>query len=431
MVEPAYSAASGTLVPDGYRARVVDSEVERGLRAAGFVVLEGPRACGKTWTGLRFARSAVRLDTDLDALAIGTVEPSTFLDGPSPRLLDEWQVVPAVWNHVRHACDAATQRGLFILAGSAQPADDVTRHTGAGRVRRVRMRPMSLFESADSSGEVSLAGLYEGERCRAGRSEAGLRGVADLLCRGGWPGQIDLPLPEVQQNLRDYLAEVARTDIPRLEDGTAHNPAGIERLLRSIARNTASEARNATLAADVEPEPLHRHTVRSYLATLRRLFVVEEQPAWSVRLRSRAPLRKSPKWHFADPSLAAAALGADPGRLMADASTLGLLFESLVVRDLRVLAQPLGGRVLHLRDAAGLESDAIVELPDGRWLAVEAKLGGGDATEAAAQSLLHVSRKVSAERTEQLAALVVVTAVGYGYTRPDGVQVAPLTALGP
>ena len=276
------------------------------------MVLEGPRACGKTWTGLRFARSAVRLDTDLDARTIGTVEPSTLLDGPSPRLLDEWQVVPAVWNHVRHACDATAERGLFILAGSAQPADDITRHTGAGRVRRVRMRPMSLFESADSSGEVSLEGLLEGEGCRAGPSEAGLRGVAELLCRGGWPGQIGLRLPEVQQNLRDYLSEVARTDIPRLEGGAAHNPAGIERLLRSLARNTASEARNSTLAADVEPEPLHRHTVRSYLAALRRLFVVEEQPAWSVRLRSRAPLRKSPKWHFADPSLAAAALGADP-----------------------------------------------------------------------------------------------------------------------
>ena len=339
--------------------------------------------------------------------------------------------MPAVWNHVRHACDATAERGLFILAGSAQPADDITRHTGAGRVRRVRMRPMSLFESADSTGEVSLEGLLEGGGCRAGPLEAGLGGIADLLCRGGWPGQTGLPLPEVQQNLRGYLAEVARIDIPRLDGGASHDPAGIERLLRSLARNTASEARNATLAADVEPEPLHRHTVRSYLATLRRLFVVEEQPAWSVRLRSRAPLRKSPKWHFTDPSLAAAALGADPGRLMADASTLGLLFESLVVRDLRVLAQPLGGRVFHLRDAAGLEADAIVEFPDGRWLAVEVKLGGSDAIEAAAQSLLRLSSKVEAARLDQLAALVVLTAVGYGYTRPDGVRVAPITALGP
>lgn len=430
-MEAANGTGSLTLVPDGYRARVADSEVERGLRAAGFVVLEGPRACGKTWTGLRFARSAVRLDTDIDARTIGSVEPSTLLNGPTPRLLDEWQVVPMVWNHVRHACDATAERGLFILAGSAQPADDITRHTGAGRARRVRMRPMSLFESADSTGEVSLEGLLQGEGCRAGTSEAGLRGVADLLCRGGWPGQVGLPLSEVQQSLRDYLTEVARTDIVRLDGAASHDPAGIERLLRSLARNTASEARNSTLAADVEAEPLHRHTVRSYLETLRRLFVVEEQPAWSVRLRSRAPLRKSPKWHLADPSLAVAALGADPGRLMADASTLGLLFESLVVRDLRIFAQPLGGRVFHLRDAAGLEADAIVEFPDGRWLAAEAKLGSSDAIEAGAQSLLRLSRTVSPERSDDLAALVVVTAVGYGYTRPDGVHVAPLAALGP
>ena len=187
----------------------------RGLRAAGFVALEGLRACGKTWTGVRFARGAVRLDTDIDARIVGAVEPSTLLHGPSPRLLDEWQVVPSVWNHVRHACDATTERGLFILAGSAQPADDITRHTGAGRVRRVRMRPMCLFESRDSTDEVSLEGLLEGDGCRAGPSEARLGGIAGLLCRGGWPGQTGLPLPEVQQNLRGYLAEIARADIPR------------------------------------------------------------------------------------------------------------------------------------------------------------------------------------------------------------------------
>lgn len=424
------SPPGGTLTPAGYRTRVVDSEVRRGLRAAGYVVLEGPRACGKTWTGLRFARSAVRLDTDVNARAIGVVDPSTLLDGPSPRLLDEWQFVPAVWNHVRHACDASTERGLFILAGSAQPADEITRHTGAGRLRRIRMRPMSLFESSDSTGQVSLERLLEGDDCRAASPESGLSDVAVLLCRGGWPGQAGLPLAEVQHNLRDYLAEVTRTDLPRLEGGASHNPEGIARLLRSLARNTASEASITTLAADVEPEPLHRHTVRGYLAALRRLFILEEQPAWAVRLRSRAPLRKSPKWHFTDPSLAAAALGADPGRLMEDAGTLGVLFESLVVRDLRILAQPLGGRVLHLRDAAGMEADAIVEFPDGRWIAAEVKLGGDRNIEAAAKSLLRVSRKVNPERAGRLAALIVITATGYAYTRPDGVKVAPITALG-
>ena len=420
-----------TLAPAGYRPRVVDAEVHRGLGAAGWLVLEGPRACGKTWTGLRFARSAVRLDTDIDARTIGAVEPTALLEGASPRLLDEWQTLPAVWNHVRHACDASGRRGLFILAGSAQPADDVTRHTGAGRLRRIRMRPMSLFESGDSSGEVSLAGLLAGAPCAPARPGPGLRDVAALVCRGGWPGQLDLPLPEVQQNLRGYLSEVARTDVGRLEGQASHRPGGVERLLESVARNTATEASNATLASDVEPEPLHRHSVRAYLEALRRLFVVEEQPAWPVRLRSRAALRKSPKRHLADPSLAAAALGADADRLMSDASTLGLLFESLVVRDLRVLAQPLGGRVFHLRDAAGREADAIIECPDGRWLAAEIKLGGPDAVDAAAQSLLRVASSLHGDRLDQRRALVVITAVGYGYSRPDGVQVVPITALGP
>ena len=421
----------GTLVPAGYRPRVVDGEMQRGLRAAGCVVIEGPRACGKTWTGLRFAASAVRLDTDIDVRTLGAIEPAALLGGARPRLLDEWQMVPMVWNHVRHACDATSRRGLFILAGSAQPADDVTRHTGAGRVRRIRMRPMTLYESGDSSGEVSLAGLLDREPASAARPAGGLADVAALICRGGWPGQLDLPLGEVQENLRGYLAEVARTDVDRLEGAASRNPDGIERLLRSLARNTATEARDTTLAADVEPEPLHRHSVRAYTAALRRLFVLEEQPAWSVRLRSRAALRRSPKRHLADPSLAAAALGADPDRLVSEPATLGVLFESLVVRDLRVLAQPLGGRVHHLRDAAGQEVDAVVECPDGRWLAAEIKLGGTEAIDTAASSLLRLAAKLHDERLERRGALVVITAVGYGYTRPDGVSVVPITTLGP
>lgn len=419
------------MAPDGYRRRVADLEVERGLRSAGFVVLEGPRGCGKTWTGLRHARSAVRLDADVDALALGSVDPSALLSGETPRLLDEWQVVPQVWNHVRHAVDAAAEFGRFILAGSAQPADDATRHTGAGRVRRVRMRPMSLFESGDSTGEVSLGGLLEGALASAARPGSGLTEVARMLCRGGWPGQIGLPLPEIQRNLRSYLSEAARADVRLVGDGAVRSPAGVERLLQSLARNVSTEASMSKLGADAEPDPLHRHTVRAYLNALRRIFVVEEQPAWSIRLRSRAPLRKSAKWHLADPSLAAAALGADAERLMGDMSALGLLFESLVVRDLRVLAQPHDGRVFHLRDAAGTEADAIVEVPDGRWLAVEVELGGGGAIEAAAQSLQRLRDSVAADRAEQLAAMVVITALGFAYTRPDGIQVAPITALGP
>ena len=217
----------------------------------------------------------------------------------------------------------------------------------------------------------------------------------------------------------------------RLEGGASHRPGGVERLLVSLARNIATEAGDSTLASDTEPEPLHRHSVRAYLEALRRLFVLEEQPAWSVRLRSRSTLRRSPKRHLADPSLAAAALGADADRLMSDPSTLGRLFESLAVRDLRIYAQPLDGKVFHLRDAAGQEADAIVECPDGRWLAAEVKLGGADAVDAAARSLLRLASKLRDDRLAPRSALVVITAVGYGYTRPDGVRVVPVTALGP
>ena len=419
------------LVPDGYRTRIVDGEVDRGLRSAGFLVLEGPRGCGKTWTGLRHARSAIRLDADLDARALGSVDPSALLSGEAPRLLDEWQMVPRLWNHVRHAVDATAELGRFILAGSAQPADDATRHTGAGRVRRIRMRPMSLFESGDSTGEVSLGGLLDGQPASASRPDLGLAEVTRVLCRGGWPGQLGLPLREVQRNLRGYLSEAARTDIGRIDDAAVHDPAGVERLLASLARNVATEASMSTLGADAEPESLHRHTVSAYLGALRRIFVVEEQPAWAVRLRSKASLRKSAKWHLADPSLAAAALGADDERLMGDMSTLGLLFESLVVRDLRVLAQTHDGHVSHLRDAAGMEADAIVEVPDGRWLAVEIKLGGSDAIEKAAQSLQRVRDTVAGDRAAQLAGMVVITALGFAYTRADGIRVTPITALGP
>jgi len=255
--------------------------------------------------------------------------------------------------------------------------------------------------------------------------------MATLLCRGGWPGLTDLPVYEVQQTLRDYLGEVARTDIGNLEAVPSHAPEGIERLMLSIARNVATEANYSTLAADTAPDPLHRHSVRSYMQALRRLFVLEEQPAGALHLRSKAPLRKTSKLHFVDPSLAAAALGASPSRLLSDLRTVGLLFESLVVRDLRVLAQPMAGRVGHLRDAAGREADAVIELPAGEKMLVEVKLGGADNISEGANSLLRINDKLSDRGSPGRPTLVVITAGGYSYTRSDGVHVVPITLLGP
>lgn len=419
-------APSG-LAPQGYRSRVADRELESALAAVGWVLIEGPRACGKTWTGLRFAKSAVRLDLDMAAFEKGAVQPALLLDGDRPRLIDEWQTVPAVWDHARHAVDAAARPGQFIFAGSSVPADDISRHTGAGRVRRIRMRPMSLYESGDASGEVSLTGLLDRSDPVAARSGGGLPEIARLVCRGGWPALVGTPMAEVHRVLDDYLDQVARTDVRRLDGSRRHQPEGVARLLRSLARNTGTEARYSTLASDTEPDPMHRHTVREYRQALQRLFVLEEQPAWSGRLRSRSQLRTSPKWHLADPSLAAAALRADPDRLVGDPETLGGLFESLVVRDLRVLAQPLDGRVYHLRDAAGREADAVVECRDGRLLLGEVKLGGGDHIAQAAHSLKRLAKHLP----DRDPALVVFTAVGHGYMRSDGVAVVPVTALGP
>ncbi|MCY4424234.1 MAG: DUF4143 domain-containing protein [Acidimicrobiaceae bacterium] len=419
--------SGGPLVPAGYQQRLADAELDAALAAVGWVLLEGPRACGKTWTALSRARSAARLDIDVPAHELGRVQPAMLLEGDRPRLIDEWQTVPEVWNHARHAVDASGRAGQFIFAGSASPADDITRHTGAGRLRRIRMRPMCLWESGHSTGEVSLSALLDGATPTA-PAAGDLAEVAAMVCRGGWPALVHMPVAEAQRTLRDYLGEAARTDVRRLDGSRHHRPAGVERLIRSLARNTATEADYTTLMSDTEPDPMHRHTVREYLEALRRVFLVEEQPAWSGHLRSKAALRKSPKWHLADPSLAAAALHASPDRLVADPATLGNLVESLAVRDLRILSQGLEGRVTHLRDASGQEADAVVECGDGRMLLAEVKLGGGAAIEEAARKLKRINNNMPEGRSPRL---VVLTTVGRGYSRDDGVAVVPITALGP
>ncbi len=419
----------GPLLPAGYRTRLADTELDAALAAVGWVLLEGPRACGKTWTALSRAHSAARLDVDVRVHELGSVQPAMLLEGDRPRLIDEWQTVPEVWNHARNAVDASSLPGQFIFAGSALPTDDITRHTGAGRLRRIRMRSMCLWESGDSTGEVSLSSLLDSDSGAPDASATGgLAEVAAMVCRGGWPGLMNAPVGEAQRTLRDYLGEVARTDLGRLAGSRQHRPAGVERLIRSLARNTATEADYATLMSDTEPDPMHRHTVREYLEALRRVFVLEEQPAWSGHLRSKAALRKSPKWHLVDPSLATAALHADTAQLVADPATLGNLVESLAVRDLRILSQRYEGRVTHLRDASGQEVDAVVECADGRMLLVEVKLGGGAAIEEAARNLKLISKKMPTGRSP---GLVVLTAVGHGYRRTDGVAVVPVTALGP
>lgn len=426
-VEPAQT----THVNGQYLPRVVDAEVVAGLGAMPAVVLEGPRACGKTSTGREHSRSEVMFGSDQSARLAARVEPAELLAGPEPRLLDEWQLAPEVWNQVRAAVDEGRRPGRFILTGSATPADDITRHSGAGRIMRVRMRPMSLFETGLSTGEVSMAGLFSSHTSFVDRPAAGLRDIVDAACRGGWPGWAQLDTAAAQAYAASYLQEVCRADIPLL-DGPARDPLGVERLLRSLARNVSTEASQRTLASDTgRDNPLDPRTVGTYLDALRRVFVVEDVPAWSVELRSRAHLRRAAKRHLADPSLAVAALDGSPQRLWGDLAAFGLLFESLVVRDLRVYAQATRGRLAHYRDSRGLEVDAIIERGDGAWIALEIKLGGDAAIDSAARSLLKLRDTVEPRHVGPPANLVVVTATGYGYRREDGVLVVPVTALGP
>lgn len=415
-----------------YLPRFADEELAVRLRATGAVLIEGPRGCGKTETALQAARSAVRLDRDDAARAAGLLDPALLLDGVRPRLIDEWQLVPRVWNQVRSDVDDhPDETGRFILAGSAVPADDETRHSGSLRFTRLRMRPMSLAESGHSTGDVSLGALLAGDSPRAGDPGLTIRDLAERIAVGGWPALAGRSPGDALIALRGYLDETRRADLVRL-DGVRRDPQNVERVLRSLARNVATSASARSIAADVggSEGPIDYHTVLEYTNALTRLFVIEDLPAWSPSLRSRSILRTAPTRHFVDPSLAVAALGASPERLLQDVETLGLLFESLVVRDLRIYAQAIDANVLHYRENTGLEADAIVQRRDGTWAAFEVKLGQAAVDDAAA-SLLRVAERIDTERHGAPAVLAVITGWGYAYRRPDGVAVIPAGALAP
>jgi uncharacterized protein len=418
--------------PFEYRSRVADAELAALLAAGGAVLVEGPRACGKTATARNAAHSEVSLETNLQARRAGLLDAAILLDGDRPRLIDEWQFVPEVWNQVRRAVDdSGGQAGSFILTGSAVPADDATRHSGAGRILRLRMRPMSLAEAGYSSGDVSLARLFAGDQARAQESRLSVLDVADLVSVGGWPGLQNRSVDDGLAALRGYLADTAAVDLRRV-DGVKREPQRVKQVMQSLARYTATQVSARSIAADVggSNDPIKVHTVLDYIDALSRVFVVEDLPAWAPALRSRSRLRETPKRHFVDPSLAVAALGARPERLVREVDTLGLLFESLVVRDLRIYAQAMDADVFHYHDNTGLEADAIVQCRDGRWGAFEVKLGLS-AIDEAAQALLRLAARVDGDRHGSPAVLAVVAGWGYGYRRPDGVSVIPIAGLAP
>lgn len=410
-----------------YRPRVIDAELAESLDAAGAVVIEGPKACGKTETARRAARSEVRVDT-VAARQAYAVSPALVLEGDTPRLLDEWQVETGLWNEVRHAVDDRQTKGQFILTGSAVPRDDPGRHPGPGRFIHLRMRPMTLAETGHSSKRASLATILAGDQVTMPDPGLSVADLAERIVVGGWPAHLGLTTAQAMRAMRGYIDDVCRVDVPRL-DGIRRDPLGIRALVDSLARNVATPASLESLTADAAgaDRAMKIETTRGYLDALGRLMITDDVPAWKPDLRSRGRLRHSSIRHLVDPALATAALNANPTRLLGDLNWMGFLFESMVVRDLRVYAAPLSGNVFHYRDNTGLEADAIIELPDGEWAAFEIKLGAApDVVDRAAASLLKLRERVAGRPPK---ALVVVTGTGFGFPRPDGVLQVPIGAL--
>ena len=414
--------------------RVIDRVLEESLQAAGAVLIEGPKWCGKTRTAKEIAKSVLAMQDPDNSDAyekLADTKPSLLLKGDCPRLLDEWQVAPVLWDAVRFAVDERNKTGQFILTGSAVPRDNQTKHTGTGRIARLLMRPMSLFESEDSNGTVSLKDVFSGKREIESSSTLTIEKIAATIVRGGWPYSIG-EKPSISTKMAtNYVDSVINEDISRV-DNVGRNPTRVRLVMRSLARNISTMANISTIYNDIlaDDDTLSKNTIASYIDALRRIFVVEDLPAWSPLLRSKTALRTSPKRHFVDPSIATAVLRATPDSILEDFTSFGFLFESLCIRDLRIYAQMLDGEVFHYRDKSGLEADAIIHLNNGQWGAFEIKLGSKE-IEKAAQNLIILRDKINTDRMKEPAFLAILTGTQYAYKRDDGVLIIPVGCLKP
>lgn len=412
-----------------HNARIVESLVEGRLRTHGAVLLTGPKAVGKTTTARLFAASEVRLDQDRAALTAARADPRLVLDGDHPRLIDEYQLAPGIWNAVRGRVDDLDEKGMFLLTRSSTPESEQASHSGARGIAPVPMRTMTFLERGFSSGAVSIGALLGGEPVAAASHSIGVAEAIEAVAVGGWPDSLRIAPADALQAHVDYLDVIVNVDVHRV-GAARRDPDGVRRLLASYARNVSTDASLRTIARLAE-RPLAETTLHDYLNVLRRLYLIEDQASWKPALRSRVRLAATPKRHLADPSLAVAALGATPQRLLGPEIELaGLLFESQAIHDLRVYAQPHRGEVRFYRDNKGLEVDAIVETFDGRWIAAEVKLGHNRVDEAA-HSLLRLRGKLSTEADAACGALLVIVADTPTYTRKDGVIVTSIAALGP
>lgn len=417
-----------------YLERIADRILQERLETSGAVLIEGPKWCGKTRTAVENSKSQLFMqdpDKAISYLKAADTKPSLLLKGDTPRLLDEWQTAPVLWDAVRFMVDQRGKSAQFILTGSAVPKDNVVQHTGTGRISRLLMRPMSLFESKESNGEVSLKALFDGETEIEQFSELTIEQIAFAIVRGGWPASIGESEKVAIRHAIDYVEAVINADVSRV-DGIEKNPVRVRALLRTLSRNISTLATIKTIHEDIAAgdagESISEKTISQYLTALDRIFVTENLPAWNPALRSKTAIRTSPKRQFVDPSIAAAVMRLTPSRLLDDFNYFGFLFESLCDRDLRIYAEAIDGQVFHYRDASGLEADAVIVLNDGRWAAVEIKLGSKEIEDAVVH-LLELKRKVNTEKMREPSFLMILTGTEIAYRREDGVYVVPLGCL--
>lgn len=419
-----------------YKQRIVDQLLVRKLQGKGAVLIEGAKWCGKTTTATQVARSVLKLGETAvlrQSRQLAEMDPAILLRGETPRLIDEWQTIPALWDCVRSEVDNRNEFGQFILTGSAVPvSSDEIMHTGTGRIGRLMMRPMSLFESGESTGAISVASLFESPEQIFAENSIGIEQMAYLVCRGGWP-QASLQSDDIALDQAfDYFDAVVHYDIQRA-DGVDRDPERVRLLMRSYARHQGSTVNYNAICSDMrvnDNSSLNDDTVASYIKALKKIFVIEDMPAWNPNLRSKTAVRSSDTRYFTDPSIGVAALGIGPKDFLNDLNTFGLFFETMAVRDLRVFAEVLDGKLYHYRDRNGLECDAVLHRRNGTYGLIEIKLGGGHLVEEGAKNLRTLSGLIDTTRMKAPSFLLILTAVGsYAYRRKDGVYVVPIGCL--
>jgi len=420
-----------------YRPRIADQMLAARLRRKGAVLVEGPKWCGKTTTAEQQAASVLYMADPMrkqQNLQAAKINVRQLLDGDTPRLIDEWQIAPSLWDSVRFEVDHRKGLGHFILTGSSvPPSTDEIFHSGTGRFAKLKMRTMSLFESGDSTGTVSLSGLFdEKEEQIAGNSNIDINRLAYLICRGGWPGALDMDETDALAQAFDYYDIVCDSDISRVDE-VQRDSQRVRLLMRSYARHQGTMATIGTILEDLkanEASALSDNTVYDYIKALKKIFVIEDMPAWNPNLRSKTAIRTSDNHYFIDPSIAVAALGASPSDLLNDLETMGLMFETLAVRDLRVYADALDGQVYHYRDKKGLECDAVIHLRNGSYGLIEIKLGGDTLIDEGAKSLATLVKDLDITRMKSPSFMMVLTGIGdFPYQRDDGVYVVPIGCL--